>query len=396
MKAVVTLRKGREESLRRRHPWIFSGAIASVAGDPGPGDTVEVRTAGGETVALGAFSPRSQIAVRVWTFDPSERIGGEFLRGRLERAIRARRPAQEAWGDACGRLVYSESDGLPGLIVDRYAEWLVCQFLSAGAERWRDEIVSSLRPLVPAGGIYERSDVEVRTKEGLEPRTGVLDGAGPPDLVEVREGDLRFLVDVKSGQKTGFYLDQKENRRIAAPFLAGAEVLDCFSNTGSFAVAALKAGAGAVTAVDSSAGALELARRNMELNGIDRSRIRFEEENVFGHLRRMRVEGRRFDAVVLDPPKFADARHRLEAASRGYKDINLQAMKVLVPGGILVTFSCSHHVSPELFQTIVSFASSDEGRGVQILRRLHQASDHPVALNVPESEYLKGLVCRVW
>lgn len=392
-KAAVVLKKGREESLRRRHPWIFSGAISAVTGDPEPGGTVEVRAAGGERIALGAFSPKSQIAVRVWTFDPDEEIGAEFFRGRLERAISGRGPLQPG---SCGRLVFSESDGLPGLIVDYYAEYLVCQFLSAGAERWRDEIVSALGSLIPAEGIYERSDVDVRAKEGLEPRTGTLAGAGPPDLVEVAEGGMRFLVDVKNGQKTGFYLDQKENREIAAPHLGAGEVLDCFCGTGSFTVAALRAGARAAIAVDSSADSIELARRNVLLNGIDPARVVFEEENVFGILRRYRNEGRRFDAVVLDPPKFADARRRLDAAARGYKDINLQAMKVLVPGGTLVTFSCSHHVDAGTFRTLVAFAASDEGREVQILRRLHQSSDHPVALNVPESEYLKGLVCRVW
>jgi 23S rRNA (cytosine1962-C5)-methyltransferase len=391
--AAVILKKGREESLRRRHPWVFSGALASVSGDPGPGGTVEVRTAGGETVGLGAFSPKSQIAVRIWTFDTGEEIGEEFFRRRIERAVSGRGPLGPG---GCGRLVFSESDGLPGLIVDRYAEYLVCQFLSAGAERWKEEIVSALGLLVPCEGIYERSDVDVRVKEGLEQRTGVLRGAEPPDLVEVDDGGLRLLVDLKGGQKTGAYLDQRENREVAEPYLGRGEVLDCFCNTGSFTLTALKAGAGSAVAVDSSALSLALARRNLELNGIDPGRVRFEEQNVFGFLRQMRGEGRRFDAVVLDPPKFADARHRLEAASRGYKDINLQAMKVLVSGGILVTFSCSHHVSPELFQTIVAFAASDEGREVQILRRLHQSSDHPVALSFPESEYLKGLVCRVW
>lgn len=390
---AVVLKRGREESLRRRHPWIFSGAIASAAGEPEPGDTVEVRTAGGEPVALGAYSPESQIAVRVWTFDPSERIDEGFLGRRLRRAVSGREPLEPG---GCGRLVYSESDGLPGVIVDRYAEYLVCQFLSAGAERWRGEIVAALGSLVAAGGIYERSDVEVRAKEGLEPRTGVLAGAEPPGLVEVGQGGLRFLVDIRRGQKTGFYLDQGENREIAAPYLGGGEVLDCFCGTGSFAAAALAAGARSVTAADSSADALVLARRNLELNGIDPSRAVFEEGNVFGLLRGYRNEGRRFDAVVLDPPKFADARHRLDAAARGYKDINLQAMKVLAPGGILVTFSCSHHVDAGTFRTLVAFAAADAGREVQILRQLHQASDHPVALNFPESEYLKGLVCRVW
>lgn len=392
----AVLKPGREESLRRRHPWIFSGAIEGLDGEPAGGETVAVRTSGGELAALGAFSPRSQIAVRIWSFDPSEKIEAGFLRRRLERAIKARRPEQENWGEACGRLAFSEADGLPGLVIDRYADFVVCQFLAAGAEAWRETIVTLLSEITHAAGIYERSDVEVRAKEGLEPRAGVLAGAEPPELVEVAEGELRFLVDLRRGQKTGFYLDQRDNRAIAAPYIGAGEVLDCFSNTGSFAAAALKAGAERVTCVDSSAGALELARRNVELNAIDPTRAVLEEGNVFGVLRRMRGEERRFDAVVLDPPRFADSRARLEAAMRGYKDINLQALKVLRSGGILVTFSCSHHMSSELLRMTLAYAAADAGREVQILRCLHQAADHPVALNFPESEYLKGFLCRVW
>jgi len=408
---AVILKPGREKSVERRHPWIFSGAIAKVEGAPEAGQTVLVRASDGTPLASGAYSPQSQIAVRLWTFDPTEVIDPAFLRARLTRAFNVRaslgfefRPialshlpsAISHRPSATGyRLVNAESDGLPGLVVDRYADYLVCQFLAAGAEYWKREIVTMLADFHPFAGIYERSDVDVREKEGLSPTTGILAGAPPPDVVEIDEYACRFAVDVRNGHKTGFYLDQRENRTLAAAYAAGREVLNCFAYTGGFGVWALKGGAARVTNLESSAPALDLARRNVELNGLDATKVEKVVGDAFQVLRQYRDARRQFDLIILDPPKFAESRSQVERAARGYKDINLLAFKLLRPGGVLFTFSCSGLVTPDLFQKIVAGAALDAGRDAQILWRLTQAPDHPVALNFPEGEYLKGLVCRV-
>ncbi|MBN1268273.1 MAG: class I SAM-dependent methyltransferase [Kiritimatiellae bacterium] len=387
---VVVLKPGRDESLRRRHPWVFSGAVDGVEGSPMRGATVDVASADGEWLARGGFCPESQIVVRAWTFDPDEAVDREFLRRRLQAAVAAR----AGLGDVC-RLVNAESDGLPGLTVDHYAGQLVAQFSAAGAEYWKKEITDLLLDIVSCAGIYERSDVDVRTKDGLAPASGVLAGSEPPDLIEISEGECRFVVDLKHGHKTGFYLDQRENRGIVAGYARGREVLNCFSYTGAFGVCALKAGAARVVNVESSAAALELGRRNVDLNGLDASRVEHIEGDVFHVLRKFRDSRRSFDLVILDPPKFVDSRRQLAGGCRGYKDINLLAFKLLRPGGILATFSCSGLVGPDLFQKIVADAALDAGRSAQIVRRLAQAADHPVALSFPEGGYLKGLVCRV-
>jgi 23S rRNA (cytosine1962-C5)-methyltransferase len=393
--AIVVLQPGRERSLKRRHPWVFSGAVASVEGAPSSGDTVDIEAADRAWVGRGAYSPQSQIAVRVWTFDAGAQVDSAFFRRRLEQSIAARRRLTEGMPRGACRLVYAESDGLPGLIVDRYADFLVCQFLSAGAERWKSQIVSELAALHPARGIYDRSDVETRAKEGLSPESGVLSGEEPPDLIEIEESGLRFLVDVKRGQKTGFYLDQRENRRLLAGYANGAEVLNCFAYTGSFGVTALSAGAAKVANVDSSSEALDLAARNVTLNGMDASRVESLTGDVPSVLRRFRDSRRQFDLIILDPPKFAEARSHVPGASRAYKDINLLAFKLLRPGGVLFTFSCSGNLETSLFQKIVSDAALDARREAQIVRRLSQADDHPTSLGFPEGTYLKGFVCRV-
>jgi 23S rRNA (cytosine1962-C5)-methyltransferase len=390
---TIVLKAGREKSVLRRHPWIFSGAVAKVTGQPESGDTVEIRAADGTPLAVGAYSPQSQIVVRVWDFEAATPITPDFFRGRLERALSMRRTLSAP--STAGRLVNAESDGLPGLVVDRYGDFLVCQFLSAGAERWKSEVVGLLGELAPCQGIYERSDVNVREKEGLSPATGVLAGSAPGDLLEIEEGGCRFWVDVKRGHKTGFYLDQRENRAIVGELARGREVLNCFAYTGSFGVYALRGGATRVTNVEASTPSLELARRNLELNGLDPGLAENVEGDVFQVLRRYRDARRQFDLIVLDPPKFAESHSQIERATRGYKDINLLALKLLRPGGLLATFSCSGLVTPDLFQKIVAGAALDAGRDAQILRRLSQAPDHPVALNFPEGEYLKGLICRV-
>ena len=394
MKAVV-LKRGREKSLMRRHPWIFSGAIARVEGKPRRGETVDILAAEGAVLARGSYSPASQITVRVWTFDPQEDVSPEFFHGRLERAIDSRRALVADEGPHGVRLVNAESDNLPGIIVDLYADFIAVQFLTAGAEYWKGAVVEALSRLASVSGIYERSDADVREKEDLPKLAGVLAGREPPDLVEIREGPCRYLVDLKRGHKTGFYLDQRENRGMMGEFARGADVLNCFSYTGGFGIAALHAGAARITNVDSSASALELARKNAELNGLDASSLEHVEGDAFTIMRRWRDAGRVFDLVVLDPPKFAQSQSQLMRASRAYKDINLLAFKLLAPGGTLFTFSCSGLVSAELFQKIVADAALDAGREAQIVRRLAQAGDHPTLLSFPEGAYLKGLICKV-
>jgi 23S rRNA (cytosine1962-C5)-methyltransferase len=375
----------------QRHPWIFAGAVASVSGDPAAGDTVVVRSSTGAFLARAAYSPSSQIVGRIWSWDEAQSIDESFFENRIAKAVEARDALAET--TTALRWVNAESDGLPGLIVDRYAGFAVCQILAAGAERWKDEICSILAARPGITGVYERSDVDVRAKEGLRTRAGVLYGEAPSDLVEVREGPWRFAVDIVRGHKTGFYLDQRENRRIVASLARGREVLNAFAYTGAFAVAALSAGALSVLSVDSSRPSLDVAERNLALNGLPAEGLR--EGDVFKVLREYRDSGRRFDLVILDPPKFAQSQAQLQRATRAYKDINWLACRVLRPGGYLVTFSCSGLVSADLFQKIVFGAALDAQRDAQVVQWLAQASDHPVRLTFPEGFYLKGLVCRV-
>ncbi len=390
---VVRLAAGKEKSLLRRHPWVFSGAVDEEPRRVGFGETVNLVSSRGEFLARAAWSPESQIRARVWSFDEEEAVDDAFFRRRLATAIAARRDVPGAT-HSC-RLVHGESDGLPGLIVDRYGDVVVCQFLAAGVERWQATIVESLAELTGAASIYERSDADVRSKEGLVERTGLRHGVEPPELVEIDEHGRRYLVDVREGHKTGFYLDQRLGRDAAARWCAGRETLNAFCYTGGFSVAALKGGASRVVDVDTSGPALAMARRNVDANGLGDERYEAIEADVFALLRRFRDSRRSFDAIVLDPPKFADARAHLDKAARGYKDINLLAFKLLRPGGVLLTFSCSGLMTPELFQKIVADAAVDARRDGAIVARLTQPSDHPVALPFPEGAYLKGLVCRV-
>jgi 23S rRNA (cytosine1962-C5)-methyltransferase len=391
----VILHPGRERSLLRRHPWVFSGAIREVRGEPQAGDTVDLFAADGSWLARGAFSPASQITVRAWSFRQEEQIGPEFIRQRVADAVRFRQDLDLERQSTAFRLINGESDGLPGVIADRYGEFLVCQFLTAGAERWKAPIFEALAAAGPFRGVYERSDAEVRQKEGLPPAAGVLQGEAPPNLIEITEQSVRFLVDVKQGHKTGFYLDQRDNRPLPAQLSRDRDVLNGFSYTGGFGVWALKGGARSVVNVDSSGDALELGRRNIQLNGLSADRVEDHDADMFALLRRFRDARRTFDLIVLDPPKFAETRGHLEKACRGYKDINLLAFKLLRPGGMLLTFSCSGAVTPELFQKVVADAALDAGREARIVRHLHQAPDHPVALSFPEGQYLSGLQVAV-
>ena len=388
----VVLKKGREKSLKRRHPWLFSGAIEKVAGKPGPGDTVDIKDASGKLQARGAYSPKSQIRARVWTFNPEEEVDAAFFRGRLERALALREALPARRHTNALRLVHAESDGLPGLIVDRYADVLVAQFLAAGVERWRDPILDALSELTAAEAIYERSDAGVRKLEDLPPRVGFARGNRNASRCPIVEYGLNFRVDVEQGQKTGFFLDQRENRQRVRELAAGREVLDGFSYTGGFSIAALAGGARHVTAIESSAPALEVARDNLSANPVDGGKIDFVQADVFKELRTQRDRGAKFQMVVLDPPKFAPTAAQARNAARAYKDINLLAFKLLAPGGLLATFSCSGGVSAELFQSIVAGAALDAGAEAKIVERFGAAADHPVALEFPEGEYLKGLL----
>jgi len=391
----IFLKPGREKSVLNRHPWVFSGAIARVEGSPRAGDIVEVADHTGQPLALADYNPHSQITLRLLTFDPSETIDAAFWHRRLEASLKRREALPAAGDHTAERLVHAESDGLPGLIVDRYGDWLILQALTLGMDRRKGLLADLLWEILRPRGLYERSDVDVRAQEGLPEVTGLLRGEAPPEAVEIVEHGLRFQVDLYRGHKTGFYLDQRLNRLKVAPYCVGREVLNAFSYTGAFAAYALRYGARHVVNLDSSAEALRAAAVNLALNGFSAEAADYVGGDAFRLLRTWRDEGRTFDAIILDPPKFAFSRAQLTAATRGYKDINLLAMKLLRPGGILCTFSCSGLVSEDLFQKILFGASLDAGREVRILERLTQAPDHPVSLAFPEGAYLKGFICRV-
>lgn len=398
----MNLKSGREKPILNRHPWIFSGAVSHIEDEAEDGELVGVADSRGRRLAIGYLNRRSQIIVRLLTWDPDEAVDTGFWRRRLERAIAGRSRLADGSATDAYRLVHAEADGMPGLVVDRYGDWLVVQCLTLGMARRRDEIVALLADLpslsrqsLPApAGIYARDDADVRRKEGLPLESGRMWGAEPPDRVEITEQGHRFLVDVRRGHKTGFYLDQRENRLRTAVYCAGQDVLNAFAYTGGFGVYAGGAGARSVVNVETSAEALALAEANLALNRCAPQEMVMDD--VFQVLRRYRDEGRTFDLVILDPPKFATSQAQLMDATRGYKDANLLALQLLRPGGLLVTFSCSGLVSADLFQKIVFGACVDAGRDVQIIKRLVQGPDHPVLLTFPESAYLKGLLCRVW
>lgn len=398
---TLVLKPGREKSLLRRHPWVFSNAIDRQEGHPALGETVEIISAEGAFLARAAYSPNSQIRARVWSFDPDEDIDGQFFRQRIETALSTRSTWQTRDGTDAQRLIHAESDRLPGLIVDRYASLLVLQSLSAGAEYWKQTIASQLRELTGLNSIYERSDADVRALEGLPPICGMLAETGDagqdtrqPLVTQITEHGLRYQVDIAAGHKTGFYLDQRVNRFRVRSLAAGREVLDCFCYSGGFSTNALAGDAKSVLSVDASADALELCRENVSANNLPLSRHSLLQGDVFQVLRKFRDEARSFDLIILDPPKFAPTYSQAEKASRGYKDINLLAFKLLRPGGFLVTFSCSGGIDAALFQKIVAAAALDAAVDAQILEYLSQAPDHPVALNFPEGAYLKGLICQ--
>ncbi|MEX0848319.1 MAG: class I SAM-dependent rRNA methyltransferase [Ilumatobacteraceae bacterium] len=385
---VVHLRQGKQRSLQRHHPWVFSGAIAHVSGDPAPGATVRVQSSDGELLGLGAFSPISQIRVRMWTF-ADEIVDDTFVAGRIVGAA-GRRTTLLASGTDSARLVFSEGDGVPGLTADRYGDTVVCQLTTAGADAWREVVADALISLPGVRTVYERSDADVREREGLGARVGLMRGDEPDPSLVAHEGPWQFAVDVAGGHKTGFYLDQRNARHAIAGLAAGRRVLNVFSYTGAFSVVAAAGGAESILSIDSSGPALEMATRNASLNGVDIGEQL--EADAFTALRGLRDRARQYDLIMLDPPKLAANDKQIEKAARAYKDLNLLAVKLLAPGGTLLTFSCSGAMSTDLFQKVVAGAALDARRDVRIVGRLAQPSDHPVPLAFPEAEYLKGLV----
>ena len=396
MTSKIILHEGREKSLKRLHPWVFSKAIDKVINEPELGGTIKIYDNNDNFLAIAAYSPKSQIRARVWSFDENEVINKDFFVKKLTLAYEKRKLMLEKSGMSACRIIAAESDGLPGLIIDQYNDYLVLEILSAGIEYNKEFLVEALKDVFPNFNIYERSESRSRLKEGLTPRKGGIFGKEPPEALEISENNgMKILVDIINGHKTGYYLDQRDNRLALEKYCNGKSVLNCFSYTGGFSLYALRGRAKSVTNVDVSKQALAIAKRNIALNHLDPGRVKFLAEDVFAYLRKAKENNERFDVIVLDPPKFAESQSQLQKACRGYKDINMMAASILNPGGILMTYSCSGHMTPDLFQKVVADALLDAKRNGQIIEFLHQASDHPVALPYPEGLYLKGLVIKV-
>jgi 23S rRNA (cytosine1962-C5)-methyltransferase len=394
--ATLTLHPGKEKSVLRRHPWLFSGAVDRLEGRARPGDTVDVLAADGRPLGRAAWSPSSQIRARIWSFDAEYVIDHAFFKRRVAASVARRKTLPELAGQQGLRLIHAESDGLPGIIADRYGDTVVLQLSTAGAEKWRGAIADSLLKATGCTRIYERSDLDLRSLEGLEPVTGWIHGAASDTPLVIEENAVRMEVDIVGGHKTGYYLDQRDNRRRVAEIARDRRVLNCFCYTGGFSLQALAGGAREVVSVDSSVPALETARRNLALNPqLDAARAIWMEADVFGELRSLRAAGERYDLIILDPPKFAHTAAQAERAARAYKDINLLALQLLAPGGLLMTYSCSGGIGADLFRKIVAGAALDAGRSARIVEQLHGAADHPVDLAFPEGEYLKGLLLQV-
>jgi 23S rRNA (cytosine1962-C5)-methyltransferase len=395
MSAQLILQPGKERSVFRRHPWLFAGSVERLVGKARPGDTVEV-VAGKEVLAKAAWSPESQIRARVWSFDPNEIIDNAFFKRRVAAAVARRGVPPRLTFQEGLRLIHAESDGLPGVIADKYGDTVVVQLTSAGAEKWREAIADALVQATGCKRIYERSDSDVRGLEGLEPRVGWLRGEAPAGEIVIEEHGVKMAFDIVAGHKTGFYLDQRDNRGLLRELSAGRRVLNCFCYTGGFSLQALAGGAKEVLSIDSSQPALDRAAANLALNSqLPADRAEWHCANVFDELRKLKAANESFDLIVLDPPKFAPSAAHAERAARAYKDINILGFKLLAPGGLMMTYSCSGGVGIELFQKIVAGAAIDAGRDARIVQRLQGAPDHPIALAFPEGEYLKGLLLQV-
>ena len=388
---VIRLKPGREKSVHRRHPWVFSGAVESEVDANQPGQPIRVESSSGKFLGFAAWSPKSQIRLRFWSFKEQDQIDENFIHARLQKALSDRSSSDLA--SNAKRLVHGEADGLPGLIVDQYNQVLVLQILSVGMEYWREILIQQLIDLTELECVFERSDAEVRRLEGLERQCGAILGELPPNC-SIQEHGLEYYIDVENGQKTGFYLDQRANRAKIQEISHNQEVLNCFCYTGGFSLNALRGGARFVTSIDSSGQALQMAKLNTKTNGLPEEKTEWIEADVFISLRKFRDQARNFDLIILDPPKFAPTKQNVEKASRAYKDINLLAMKLLNEGGLLATFSCSSAISPELFKKILASSAEDARQDFSILDNLSADQDHPQLLSFPEGEYLKGLLLQ--
>ncbi len=395
--AEVILVRGREKSLLKRHPWVYESAIAHVAGKPKAGDLVKIVAHDSRFLAWAAWSPKSAIRARCWSFDRDDRIDEDWFEKRIRNAVSAREDLKER--TSARRLVFGEADFLPGLIADQYGDFVVCEILSAGAEAHRKLFADILMRVTGCKGVFERSDASVREREGLPKRVGVLAGEEPPKEIEVTEDGVKYGVDVRAGHKTGFYVDQRESRLLAQKLAEdfrkkhgrGMRALNCFSYTGGFSLALLKGGAESVVSVDSSAEAIAMAKANARRNGFTEEQFICEEADVFEFLRKARDRGEKFDLVILDPPKFAATHYHVERAARAYKDISLNGLRLLNEGGHLLTFSCSGAIDRGLFQKIVAGAVIDSGVNAWMAGWTAAGEDHPLLATYPEGEYLKGL-----
>ena len=392
---TIILKKGKEKAVLQRHPWVFSGALQQVKGKPKNGDLVKVIAFDDEFLAYGYFNGSSRVAVRLLSWEEENLPDELWWRTRLQAAVAARATILSENTNAC-RLVFSESDYLPGLIADKYGDYLSLQILTSGAENMKPVILDELQKLTGAKGIFDKSDASARAHDGLEATEGLLWGQLPPDFVEVKENGVKYHINIVEGQKSGFYCDQRDNRKILASYVKGKRVLDCFSYSGGFTLNALSQGAASVVAVDSSALALETLNKNILLNGFNSTQFSAIQSDVNKQLRLFKEQEEKFDVVILDPPKYAPSRSALDRAARAYKDLNRLGMLVLEKGGLLATFSCSGAVDMETFKQIIAWAALDAGKEVQILHQFSQPEDHPIRISFPEGEYLKGLLCRVY
>lgn len=397
-RATVKLKQGRERSVNNRHPWIYSGSVEQISDPaPQPGDIVDILDNSDHWLARAYFNPNSQIHARILTWDNNDNIDDSFWARQLDRSISMRNALQLGSETNAYRLVFAESDCLPGLIVDKYADYLVIQCLTVGIERQKEIIVDQLQALLYPKGIVERSDASVRKKEGLNKVVGIRSGTGPPPELEVWENGLRFIVDLFRGHKTGMYLDQRDNRAAVCDSrnVKGKRILNVFSYTGGFGVYAARASASQITHIEASSPILNQAFKNITANGYERPNDQYLNGDAFQIMRDLRDQDELFDVVIVDPPKFAHSQKDVKGACRGYKDLNLLALQLLKSQGLLATFSCSGLVNRDLFQKVVFGAAIDAGRDVQIIQPLSQAADHPILLSFPESEYLKGFLCRI-
>ncbi|HUH34097.1 MAG TPA: class I SAM-dependent rRNA methyltransferase [Daejeonella sp.] len=393
---VVRLKKGKEKAVKQLHPWIFSGAVEQVKGKPENGEIVTVTDNQGEFLAYGFYNDQSRVAVRLLEWNQQTEVNEDWWRLRIRKAVQAREDLMLNGDTNTYRLIFSEADFLPGLIVDRFADYLSVQILTSGIERNKVVILDELQQLLDPLGIFDRSDASARSHEGMEASSGgILSGVEPPEFVTVKENGVLYDVNISSGQKSGFYCDQRVNRKLVADHSAGKRVLDCFSYSGGFSLNAFKQNASEVTSVDSSALALETLKRNIEINKFQNATHRLFQSDVNKQLRAFRESGEKFDVIILDPPKYAPSRSAVSKASRAYKDLNRQAMLLLEQGGLLATFSCSGAIDIASFKQILAWAALDAGKEVQFIHQFSQPEDHPVRSSFPEGEYLKGLLCRV-